>query len=166
MLCTMLNFAPASSNPPLLPASPPPSPPTPSRLKRPTSPQLHPRKARRPTAYSPTESSDPNGPDWSPTHSDTGASRKANSLSFPPTSPGAARAAAHAARLMPSLAANHHVSSSTTPSPSPSPTGDRTDTAPRIPRFSSEAPLHQTLWCPVPMPQDLARPSDAPRPAR
>jgi len=97
------------------------------------------------------------GPDWSPTHSDTGASRKANSLSLLPTSPCAAPAAAHAA-LMPSLAANHHVSSPTTPSPSPSPspTGDPTDTAP-----SSEAPPHQTLWCPIPMPQDLARPSDA-----
>jgi len=108
MLCRMLDHAPETSNTPLLLASPPPSPPMPSHLKRPTSPQLHPRKARRPTAYSPTESSDPNGPDWSPMHFDTGASREANSLSLPPTSPVTRRRPSSRSRRTYAVPQRHH----------------------------------------------------------
>jgi len=129
----------------------------------PTSPHFQPRKARRSHDYSPTEAFDPDGPDWSPTNSDAGASRNADSLSFPPTTPGATPAAPQVTPPL-SLAADPHISSPTI-HPPVSPTaseGNPTDTAPCISHFSSEAPLRQTLWHPMPLPQEHAHPSAAP----
>jgi len=85
---------PTASHPPAAPhptttLSSPPSPPAPSPLKRPAFLSPHSYKLRRSRDYSPTATFDPDGPDWSPTNSDAGASRHADPLSIPPTTPDA-----------------------------------------------------------------------------